>query len=63
LETQEIQSRNLAATQQLSRYAMTLTNGQINTTRENANTNLNSGFNSAQSMQMQNSSQGFIGMH
>jgi HAMP domain-containing protein len=67
LETQEIQSRNLAATQQLSRYAMTLTNGQINTTRESANTNLNSGFNtginSAQSMQMQNSSQGFIGMH
>jgi len=76
LETQEIQSKNLAATQQLAQYAMTLTNGQVNATRESmrkqnsmTTNNMNQMSKTATSintMQVQNTQQfqqGSISMH
>ncbi|MBA1432007.1 MAG: hypothetical protein FAF04_00070 [Epsilonproteobacteria bacterium] len=44
IKTQEIQSQNLAATQKLTHYAMTLTDAQVTATRNNVNNNMNAGM-------------------
>ena len=71
VQTQEIQSKNLAATQQLAQYAMTLTNGQVNTTKasiqkQNSMTTDIGQISNSTTMQMQNTQQyqqGSISMH
>jgi len=71
LETQEIQSKNLAATQQLAQYAITLTNGQVNTTKasihkQNSMTTDIGQISNSTAIQMQNTQQyqqGSISMH
>ena len=64
LETQEIQSKNLAATQQLAQYAMTLTDGQINSTRSAMQNKTNPTMsNSMQVQNIQQYQQGSISMH
>ena len=44
VQTQEIQSRNLIATQKLARYAMTLTDGQVTATREGVQNSMHTGM-------------------
>jgi hypothetical protein len=64
LETQEIQSKNLAATQQLAQYAMTLTDGQINSTRSAMqSSSVTPSMNSMQVQNTQQFQQGSISMH
>ncbi len=63
VETQEIQSQNLAATQKLTKYAMTLTNQQVQDTREDVHNNMSTGManmnvNQVQMQQSQQASQG-----
>ena len=44
VKTQEIQSKNLIATQKLAQYAMTLTNGQTTQTQQHIQNNMHSGM-------------------
>ncbi len=63
IETQEIQSQNLIATQKLVKYAMTLTDAQITTTRNSVNNNINTGMSNMNMNSNQIQSQVAIPMH
>ncbi|MEN4053013.1 MULTISPECIES: hypothetical protein [Sulfurimonas] len=67
VETQEIQSKNLIATQKLAQYAMTLTDAQATATRDNVHNNMNAGMSNMNmninQMQSQQASQATIPMH
>ncbi|SFV62750.1 hypothetical protein MNB_SM-6-641 [hydrothermal vent metagenome] len=67
LKTQEIQSQNLAATQKLTHYAMTLTDAQVTATRENVHNSMNTGMSNmnmnTNQIQSQQSLQTTIPMH
>jgi spore coat polysaccharide biosynthesis predicted glycosyltransferase SpsG len=66
VKTQEIQSQNLAATQKLAQYAMTLTDEQVTATRESVQNNMNAGMSNMNMSQMQTQqapAQGTIQMH
>jgi len=64
VQTQEIQSKNLMATQKLAQYAMHLTDKQVTTTKNNVN-NMNTGMSNLNIHQMrsQQASQTTIQMH
>jgi len=67
VQTQEIQSKNLIATQKLAQYAMTLTDEQLTATKQNVQNSINTGMSNmnmnVNQMQTHQASQVSIPMH